>query len=76
MGFSARLDPRPEYHRAVLKWNSEDGIPVAHSTGSQCSSRLLSLRSANSLLVLPSRSESNNEVPQGSLVDALLIGNL
>eukprot|EP00794_Sanderia_malayensis_P019900 gene19900-21844_t len=74
MGFSMSLDPRPEYHRAILQWNTEDGIPVANSTGSQCSSRLLSLRSANSLIVLPARTDDVTEVPQGSLVDVLVFG--
>ena len=39
-----RLDPRPEYHRAVLDWNSGKNWPVVVSTGNQISSRLLSMR--------------------------------
>ena len=46
---------------------------VAVSTGNQASSRLLSLRSANALLELPA---GNGVLAQGSLVDALLIGDL
>lgn len=75
MGFTVNLDPRPEYHRALLQWNKKDGIPIAHTTGSQCSSRLLSMRSANALLVLPARSKEVSLIEQGSVVDALLIGN-
>ena len=52
------LDPeRPEYHRAVLRWdgalNGGRGGLMAFSTGSQASSRLLSMRTANALLELP-----------------------
>lgn len=72
------LDPeRPEYHRAVVHWDAAAtdgrGAFVAVSTGNQASSRLLSLRSANALLELPAGSGT---LPQGSLVDALLIGDL
>ncbi len=72
------LDPaRPEYHRAVVHWDAAAeagrGGFVAVSTGSQASSRLLSLRSANALLELP---VGSGTLPQGSAVDALLIGDL
>ena len=46
---------RPEYHRATLHWNAEQHCFVASSTGSQASSRLLSMRTANALLALPQR---------------------
>ena len=72
----AYLDPRPEYHRAVLTWQRDDPIPVAVSTGSQCSSRLLSMRSANALLILPPKSDTLKMLPKDSIVDALIIGNL
>eukprot|EP00112_Aurelia_sp_Birch-Aquarium-sp1_P018619 Seg4460.2 transcript_id=Seg4460.2/GoldUCD/mRNA.D3Y31 product=Gephyrin protein_id=Seg4460.2/GoldUCD/D3Y31 len=78
LGFKVNLDPRPEYHRAVLRWHDDDddGIPTAHSTGSQCSSRLLSMRSANSLLILPGRTEELTEIESGTVVDAYVIGSL
>eukprot|EP00795_Rhopilema_esculentum_P002765 gene2765-987_t len=76
LGFSVNLDPRPEYHRAMLQWHGNENLPVAHSTGSQCSSRLLSMRSANALLVLPARSDHLTSMEQGFIVEALLIGNL
>lgn len=66
------LDPaRPEYHRATLRWDMATNGFVAESTGSQSSSRLLSMRTANALLELPER---DGELPAGSLVSALLIG--
>ena len=69
---SIRLDPqRPEYHRAIVSW-SENGF-VAKSTGIQESSRLLSMKTANALLILPRSSET---LSAGSQVDALLFGNL
>jgi gephyrin len=68
------LDPaRPEYHRATLRWDTATNGFVADSTGSQSSSRLLSMRTANALLELPER---EGELPAGSIVDALLIGSL
>ncbi len=42
---------RPEYQRAVVSWR--DGRLVASSTGGQGSSRLISLRGANALLLVP-----------------------
>lgn len=68
------LDPRPEYHRATLAWTERDTLPTAISTGSQCSSRLLSMRIANALLILPPRSETTARLEAGSVVKALLLG--
>lgn len=70
------LDPeRPEYHRATLTWapelNNGAGGWHAASTGSQASSRLLSMRTANALLELPQR---DGVLPTGAVVSALLIG--
>lgn len=71
---SLALDPaRPEYHRAGLRWDSSRHSFVAESTGSQSSSRLLSMRSANALLELP---EGSGELAAGALVTALLIGKI
>jgi gephyrin len=68
---------RPEYHRAVLQWedslNDGRGGYLAHSTGSQASSRLLSMRTANALLELP---QAEGELPVGAVVSALVIGEL
>ena len=68
---------RPEYHRATLRWDGElhDGLGgyVAESTGSQASSRLLSMRTANALLELPQQA---GELAVGSMVSALVIGSL
>ena len=70
------LDPRPEYQRVVLSWEPGDVVPSATSTGSQCSSRLLSMRSANALLVLPAQSDSITRIDAGQFVDALIIGEI
>lgn len=72
------LDPdRPEYHRATLQWdrtlNGGHGGYLAVSTGSQASSRLLSMRTANALLELP---QAEGELPAGATVSALLIGSV
>ena len=70
-----RLDAyRPEYHRATLRWashlNNGNGGFLAVSTGSQSSSRLLSMRTANALLELP---QAEGELPVGAVVTALLL---
>ncbi|CAG9466336.1 unnamed protein product [Pedinophyceae sp. YPF-701] len=71
LGFTAKLDPeRPEYHRAGLTFDAEGGCFVAHTTGGQASSRLLSVRSASALLVMPQRAGT---LPEGEWVDALLL---
>ncbi len=72
------LDPaRPEYHRATLQWDATlhdgQGGFLAHSTGSQASSRLLSMRTANALLELP---QAAGELPTGAVVSALVIGEI
>jgi gephyrin len=72
------LDPtRPEYHRARLSWDAAlhggAGGWLATSTGSQASSRLLSLRGANALLVLP---QGDGVLAAESVVRALVIGEL
>jgi gephyrin len=68
---------RPEYHRATLRWdaalNHGHGGFVAVSTGRQASSRLLSMRSANALLELPT---GRAPLPEGAVVSALLIGEV
>lgn len=66
------LDPRPEYHRAVLKWVPGEAIPTVISTGNQLSSRLLSFLSSNCFIILPS-SDQFCILPAGSLVDVVLL---
>lgn len=73
-----RLDSyRPEYHRATVRWdallNGGQGGYRASSTGNQISSRLLSMRTANVLLELP---QAEGTLPAGSVVSALVIGDL
>lgn len=72
-----KLDPRPEYQRAFLQiHNTPTGTGfVALGTGKQISSRLLSMRTANALLKLPAGSHGDT-LPEGELVDAILIHNL
>lgn len=71
-----RLDPRPEFHRVVLRAGN-DGTIKAHSTGGQRSSRIASLSGANGLVSLPARTEQGpREVVPGSFVDAVVIGEI
>ena len=60
---------RPEYQRAIVAWHN--GQLVATTTGAQGSSRLLSLRAANALLVIAPGAEP---LLAGSQVAALLTG--
>eukprot|EP00850_Spirogloea_muscicola_P010666 SM000063S20056 [mRNA] locus=s63:504577:509104:- [translate_table: standard] len=78
LSWPAKLDPeRPEYHRASLRWEADDGTGhsgfIAESTGRQISSRLLSMRSANCLLEFP---RASGTLPAGTLVPALIISDL
>ncbi len=58
---------RPEYQRAVVSF--ADGQLVARNTGAQGSSRLLSLRDANALLIVPAGIQRRES---GEMLDALL----
>ena len=73
LAHSLTLDPRPEYHRAHLTWSRDSPVPMATSTGSQCSSRLSSMRSADVLLILPSIEEGKKELEAGTIVSAMVI---
>ncbi|XP_011505334.1 PREDICTED: gephyrin [Ceratosolen solmsi marchali] len=67
------LDSRQEFARVILRWTDNQIYPQAYSTGSQCSSKLLSCRNANALLILPQKSSSIQELDKGTLVDAMLL---
>lgn len=61
---------RLEFQRAVVTHHA-DGTYSATTTGFQGSGRLLSLRGANALLVLP---EAEEHFPAGTQLEAILIG--
>lgn len=69
------LDARPEYCRAVLEQGKvpSSKFPVAHLTGDQISSRLLSLQSESVLLELPGKTTDRIALEKGDLVKALVI---
>jgi gephyrin len=66
-----RLDPRPEYHRAVVIW--ENNRFLANSTGAQQSSRLLSTVRSNCILMIPAKTDLQSEIT--GQVKALLLGS-
>ncbi|KAG0253185.1 hypothetical protein DFQ27_007616 [Actinomortierella ambigua] len=71
------LDERPEYQRAIVSVNSDNGGLVVQSTDrNQMSSRLVTMLGANGLLVLPSRTQDRRVVTKGSKIEVLLIGPL
>jgi gephyrin len=63
------LDQRPEYHRAILDFQTM----TAKSTGSQTSSRTQSLTGANCLLQLPGRTSDRPKLFRGATVTAVVI---
>lgn len=71
---SYNLDPRPEYARAILKWNNSDALPLAYSTGNQISSKLLSCKNATALLMLPARTPDRIQLREGDVIQAILLG--
>ena len=71
-----RLDPRPEYHRAIIKATPDGGFK-AFSTGGQRSSRVASLKGANGLIALPPRTDRGpTRLEIGDFVEAILIGEI
>jgi molybdopterin molybdotransferase len=69
LGYEARSSAdRTEYQRVTLA--RVDGELVAHTTGSQSSSRLMSLAGAHALVRVPPGDEG---LAAGSLVDALIL---
>nr|XP_027105046.1 molybdopterin biosynthesis protein CNX1-like isoform X1 [Coffea arabica] len=75
---SIKTDPiRPEFHRAIISWelDNANGSPgfAADSTGTQMSSRLMSMKSANALLELPA---SGKLMPVGTFVSAIVISDI
>lgn len=72
---TVKLDPeRPEYHRAIAIQDFESHKIYAFSTGSQLSSRLLSARSANCLVILPKAKAGQEFYNCFHQTRALLIG--
>jgi gephyrin len=70
-----RLDPRPEFHRVLLRCTSQ-GLE-ALSTGGQRSSRTVSLSGANGLVSLPAwKQGEKGEIEAGEMVDVVVIGDL
>jgi gephyrin len=57
-----------------LKWTAGEELPTALSTGNQISSRLLSMSTANILLILPPKTEERPSVSKGDVVQAMVIG--
>ncbi|XP_068658754.1 molybdopterin biosynthesis protein CNX1 isoform X2 [Aristolochia californica] len=68
---------RPEFHRAIIRWEVDDGSGnpgfVAESTGHQMSSRLLSMKSANALLELPT---TGAVLSAGTSLQAIIISDI
>ncbi|KAJ7639494.1 MoaB/Mog domain-containing protein [Roridomyces roridus] len=66
------LDPRTEFHRVIIRADSE-GLR-AFSTGGQRSSRVASLSGANGFVVLPMKTPERSRLEVGTSVSAVLIG--
>ncbi|KAI8807909.1 hypothetical protein BJ742DRAFT_894810 [Cladochytrium replicatum] len=80
LGHRINLDPRPEFYRVTLETqfsgdNSSNysGFKyVAFGTGFQRSSRMMSMRSASALLLLPAATAEVTQLQPGARVRALL----
>ena len=68
---SRKLDPRPEFVRAIVSYG--DDVPSAFITGNQQSSRLLSVKDANALVLLNQSSETIKEIKNNEIVKAILL---
>ena len=69
-----KLDPgRPEYHRVSVWFNNATQTFEAASTGFQRSSRLMSMRSANGLMLLP---KGQGKTAVGTVMTVLLTDDL
>jgi molybdopterin molybdotransferase len=69
LGYMAKASPdRTEYQRVALTRQGNE--LVAHSTGSQSSSRLMSLAGAQALIRVPA---GEPDIPAGTLVEALVL---
>ena len=70
-----RLDKqRPEYHRCFLRFDHVKGYFIASSTGIQASHRLQSMAGANGLMVLPTGSDAQPNIPAGNAIEVIVIG--
>ncbi|GAA5864657.1 hypothetical protein JCM8547_008263 [Rhodosporidiobolus lusitaniae] len=76
------LDPRPEYHRVLIRPSLETGTLQAFSTGGQRSSRTVSLAGANGLLELPALDKEGEKeggkkrMEEGEVVQCVLVGDV
>ena len=70
-----RLCPRPQRASREVPL-AADAVPTATPTGVQRSSRLLSMRGANALLLLPARTDAVPTLDGGIRVQALLLSPL
>ncbi|KAG0128308.1 hypothetical protein HOY82DRAFT_30917 [Tuber indicum] len=76
------LDPRPEFRRAFVRFDTADGRLHASGTGGQRSSRIGSAHGANAVLVMPALREVSEKrrelgcIPKGETVDAILWGQI
>lgn len=75
LGSEMRLDPRPEFHRVIVRADAHKGL-VAYSTGSQRSSGMHSMASANALIALPAleAGATKRKLEVGEAAKAILLG--
>lgn len=69
---SMQLDSRPEFCRGLLSFDSSPPV-VELIRGSQASSRLVSVRDANALVMFPQKTPSRTQMRDGEMVNVILI---
>lgn len=72
---SYRLDQRPEFVRAIINFTHSTNPIVRLTESNQISSRLLNVKDANALVLLPSITENEgvDYIEDGALVNAILL---
>ena len=66
------LDERPEFVRAIITFET-NGTVARLIKGSQRSSRLLSVRQANALVIIPPKNDTQDEILPNAIVTAILM---
>ena len=71
--------PRP-LRRTVLKskkdFSKRDSVPVAISTGSQCSANINSCSKAHGLIIVPQKTEKSETITKGSILNVMLFQDI
>ena len=60
----------------ILDFTSSKGIPLATSTGSQCSANINSCSKAQGLIIVPQKDDSRDKIEKGSILNVMLFDEI